>query len=832
MRENQGNLGKIGMPKLLHLIYRKADKAAALDIVREPVKKRFFFKDGVPVAATSNILNEVLGRLLMQEGIITQMEYERSLELVLKDKKRHGEVLISMGLLTPERLESFLQLQLKRRLLKIFSWNDGSYHYVKADSVPGNLTEFPLHPASLILEGISLGFYPDDRVKADLLGDLDKTFKAKEDGIYRPDDFRLNLQEKRFLASFDGTATLRQALESSDLLRHRALSLALSFIITGLVDGGRVEEAEIREEEPREPRAGEAAGDSKLNAELLFMKAKSLIKEKDYNGAIEELKKITELNPAEGEYWAYLGWAVFNNGPSNIKEAEGILKDAIDLNNDLDSAWYFLGHVFLSSGDVAWAKKAFRTALSKNPWMSEAASELKRIEAKEALPPAPEGHKVRIHALGFFEDPFTDEPLEKYLMLSSSQAEALEALLKGIRKKSGPMVLTGDRGAGKTTMALELLKRLSDDKMLSALILKPGDREIELIKAINSEVGASSGSSSTKEQLLSFGMRVSQNKIQGGNTLIVFDQAETLTPGCLKLIQYLSRLKTLQIILMGEPSFLDALKSPEFAELDGKASTRLTLSPFTLEETAAYIRKRLAVFVPGTSVLPSFDEGGIEDIFNRSGGLPAKINRLSAEALEAPSKEETGIEEFAAFEEMGPVDNGPAGDRAVNPGEMAEVEDRQEQAGFEEPFEVASVPETGDAPAGPAEAKAWAGSGTADKEEPLEGAGHTDALKHPPEEEKKKAELISFAPVQDKGPEKKASGLGRLILWIILMLAAGLAAGSVIGLYWYGKTADVPTRMTAPQKSETIPGVLETATTDGSIDRQTNSDGSVTGQIP
>ncbi len=823
------------MPKLLHLIYMKADKAAALDIVREPVKKRFFFKDGIPVAATSNILNEVLGRLLMQEGIITQAEYEKSLELVLKDKKRHGEVLISMGLLTPESLESFLQLQLKRRLLKIFSWNEGSYHYVKADSVPGNLTEFPLHPASLILEGISLGFYPDDRVKADLLGNLDRTFKAKEDGIYRPDDFRLNLQEKRFLASFDGTGTLRQALESSDLLRHRALSLALSFIITGLVDGERVEEAEILEEGPRETRGGETAGDSKLNAELLFMKAKSLIKDRDYSGAIEELKKITELNPAEGEYWAYLGWAVFNNGPSNIKEAEGILKDAIDLNNDLDSAWYFLGHVFLSSGDVAWARKAFRTALSKNPWMSEAASELKRIEAKEALSPAHEGHKVRIHSLGFSEDPFTDEPLEKYLMLSSSQAEALEALVKGIRKKSGPMVLTGGRGAGKTTIALELLKRLSDDKMLSALILKPGETEIELIKAINSEVGASSEASSTKEQLLSFGMRVSQNKIQGGNTLIVFDQAEKLTPGCLKLIQYLSRLKTLQIVLVGAPSFLDALKSPEFAELDGKASTRLTLSPFTLGETAAYIRKRLAGFLPGASGLSSFDESGIEDIFNRSGGVPANINSACSEALEVPSKDEIGIEEFAAFDETGPTDGGlqrtqrQAGDRAVSPEEMAEVEDRQEPAGFEEPFEVAPAPETGDAPAGPAEEKAgW----SAKKEEPLEVAGHTDGLKRPPEEEKKKAELISFAPLQDKGPQKKASGLGRLMLWIILMLVAGLVAGSVLGLYWYGKTTEKAPRMLAPQKSEAVPGVLETSSMDGSIDVHTHSDGSVTRQMP
>ena len=50
----------------------------------------------------------------MQEGIISQKQYESSLEIVLKEKKRHGEVLISLGLLTEEKLNMFLTLQLKR----------------------------------------------------------------------------------------------------------------------------------------------------------------------------------------------------------------------------------------------------------------------------------------------------------------------------------------------------------------------------------------------------------------------------------------------------------------------------------------------------------------------------------------------------------------------------------------------------------------------------------------------------------------------------------------------------------------------------------------------
>ncbi len=816
------------MPKLLHLIYRKADSAAVLDIVREPVKKRFFFKDGVPVAASSNILNEVLGRLLMQEGIISQREYEKSLDLVLKEKRRHGEVLISMGLLSPEKLESFLTLQLKRRLLKIFSWNEGTYHYTKSESAPAHLTEFPLHPASLILEGISLGFYPEARMRSDLKDNLDRAFKANETGRYGPDDFRLNLQEKRFLSSFDGAKTLRQALEASDLLRHRALSLALSFIITGLIDGNG-EEDQFLEEEIREAKVIEAAGDSRLNAELLFMKAKSLIKEKDFSGAIGELKKITELNPVEAEYWAYLGWAVFKSGPSNIKEAERILKDAIDLNNELDSAWYFLGRVFLSSGDTEWAKKAFKTALSKNPWMTEAASELMRIEVKEALP-LPSDFDERIgyaESLGLSEDPFTDEPLDKYLSLSNSQSEGLELLLRGVRKKSGPMLLAGGPGTGKTVMALELLKRLSDDKVLSALILRPGDKEIKLMKAINSETGAVSESPSTKEQLLSFGMRVSQNKIQGGNTLIIIDKAEALSPGCLKLVQYLSRLKTLQIILIGESRLLETLKSPEFSELDQKALLRFSLSPFTLEETAAYIQKRLTnVRKAADSSLPSFTEGEIRSVFEGSGGVPAYINERCAALLKAyagSGKEAVKPEEVQLFDEIGVYEAPP--EKVPEPFTFEEAPGAEAQeASFED------RPPSGEIPSGwisPLPQKSG-------RDEALKEKDAKDEPKPQAQSDKKeKREVISFTPLHQEASKKKASGLGRLIMWIIFMLAAGLAAGSIIGLYWFEQAPKEPQEIITPEeKTWTVPGVIETASPEGSLDQSGPKDGSFERQMP
>lgn len=634
MKEKLGNLAKTGVPTLLHLIYEKGDAACILDIVNEPAKKRFFFKNGMPVAASSNILSEVLGRLLMQERVITQRDYETSLEVVLKEKKKHGSVLISMGLITREDLDAFLTLQLKKRLLKVFGWKDGEYRYLKADSLPPDMTQKPLHPAPLILEGITLGFYPPSRAKEDLRGLLDAAFKVTDaPGKYRVEDFNINLQEKRFLESFDGTKTLKEVLDASDLLRGRANALALSFIITGLVKGPAAVTAEVLEEEVKESRTIEAPGAARLNAELLFMKAKTALREKDYEGALEVLREITELNPVEGEYWAHLGWTTYCEDPSKIKEAEKIIKDAIDLNTELDSAWYFLGKIYLAGGNAEWAEKAFRTALGKNAWAMEALAEIKCIEIKKSRQEDCGERKKYMEAFGFLEDPFASAPDLKYRDISPGRARALEGVVKDIKNRTGPILLEGVEGAGKTAFSLELLKRLADEKVLAAYVLKPDKKEILLIKAINAEFGSLTESSSVKDELLSLGMRVSQNRTQGGHTLIIINNAHLLTPGCVKLVQYLSRLKTLQILLIAGPFFSESLKAPEFQELDKKLLSRYSLNPLTLEETREYLLRRLNETTRKGPLLPlafSITDDAIKLIFEESGGVPAEINRKSA----------------------------------------------------------------------------------------------------------------------------------------------------------------------------------------------------------
>lgn len=768
MKEKQGNLSRVGLPKLLHLIYKKGDEAAVLDIVREPIKKRFYFKKGIPVFATSNILSEVLGRLLLRESVISQRDYERSLEMVLSNKKKHGEVLVSMGLVTPQKLDSFLSLQVKRRLLKIFRWNEGAYRYIKTDSIPGNIGSYPLHPASLILEGISLGFYPETRLRADLKEYLDKPLTRGE-APYDLDDFGLNLQEKRFLDSFNGQKTLREVLVSSDLLRQRALSLALGFIITGVLKTeGQAEEQFL--EEAQEMITTEAAGDARLNAELVFIKAKTAITEGDYAGAIKELKAAADLNPVEGEYWAYLGWATYRQDPSRFKEAEKLIKDALDLNNDLDSAWYFLGRIFLAEGDLDWAERAFKTALQKNPWTAEAMCELKKLEIKKEAPAPDASYKEALEGIGIKADPFCPAPYEGFVLLES-QNGIKEEVLKAIDKEDpGVILLEGPEGSGKTTIALEALRSLSGDKLLCSFILKPQDKEFLLVKAINEELGAAAGAATTKDQLLSLGMKVSQNRVQGGHTLVIIDNAHLLSHGCFRLVQYLSRIKTIQMMLIAEPSIDGVLGSAEFSELNGKIAVRIKAPSLSEEEALGYVQRRLLTAGAHVSVL---GEGTIKNIFNEAKGLPKRINELAAKALfEPPAPQPAKLEEtpvaVPAFSEEMPqaaseIETDLSSFDLDLSGEKARAETPQKNTFTFESGEEEPNPETDLEP------------------EPPQAATHGQIrqMKAPAPQHIHMPSMTPPAPVKKKS-------IRRLVLWVIVMLVAGLIAGTVIGYFFFG----------------------------------------------
>ena len=89
---------------------------------------------------------------------------------------------------------------------------------------------------------------------------------------------------------------------------------------------------------------------------------------------------------------------------------------------------------------------------------------------------------------GLKQAPFDLTPNPHFLFHSGKHREALNHLLYGIRERKGFVQLTGEVGAGKTTLCRALLEQL-DGHFSTAVILNPVMNPDELMKAIATEFG-------------------------------------------------------------------------------------------------------------------------------------------------------------------------------------------------------------------------------------------------------------------------------------------------------------------------------------------------------
>ena len=230
------NFKDIPLPKLLHIISLRGDEASVLDVARGMLKRKIYFKNGWPVNVVSNSMSDVLGRVMMEEGIISQKDYEKSLEIALKQKKRHGEVLISLGLISQKGLDDCLALQMRKKIWRVFNWHDGEYKYfLIKGGLPANLQLLPMNPASLIINGVLHGYYQFERAEADLKKFMDMPLVVSTDKPYKIEDLGLNTQQSRFVAGFDGTGKTKEIINNSDLLRREAELLTYGLIITNIL---------------------------------------------------------------------------------------------------------------------------------------------------------------------------------------------------------------------------------------------------------------------------------------------------------------------------------------------------------------------------------------------------------------------------------------------------------------------------------------------------------------------------------------------------------------------------------------------------------------------
>lgn len=241
---------------------------------------------------------------------------------------------------------------------------------------------------------------------------------------------------------------------------------------------------------------------------------------------------------------------------------------------------------------------------------------------------------------GLRQEPFSIAPDPRYLFMSERHREALAHLLYGLRGGGGFVLLTGEIGAGKTTVCRCFLEQVPK-RCNVAYIFNPKLTVIELLRTVCEEfripldVDHLRGDS-VKEYLDPINEFLLKTHAVGQNNVLIIDEAQNLSPEVLEQLRLLTNLETserklLQIILIGQPELRDMLAQPQLEQLAQRVIARYHLRALTESETVQYIRHRLGV--AGLSGVVPFDRAARKRIHELSRGVPRRINLLCDRSL-------------------------------------------------------------------------------------------------------------------------------------------------------------------------------------------------------
>jgi type II secretory pathway predicted ATPase ExeA/cell division protein FtsN len=262
---------------------------------------------------------------------------------------------------------------------------------------------------------------------------------------------------------------------------------------------------------------------------------------------------------------------------------------------------------------------------------------------------------------GLTEKPFSLNADLRFLFDSPSHAESLKALLDGIRRREGFVVLTGEIGTGKTMLCRAALRRLGK-KTFSSFVPDPFSSREDLLKTLLIDFGVISigdltsgtlkGLSRTELSYLLSGFLESIAPLDT-YVVVIIDEAQNLAGPMIEETRILGDSfggsARLQVVFVGQMELHDRLKAPEMRQVDQRITSYTRLTPLTAETVGGYIRHRLVV-AGHAGERELFPQEIVEIIHRRTGGVPRLINRVCDHALAAAFERQSAVVDRASLD--------------------------------------------------------------------------------------------------------------------------------------------------------------------------------------
>jgi general secretion pathway protein A len=232
---------------------------------------------------------------------------------------------------------------------------------------------------------------------------------------------------------------------------------------------------------------------------------------------------------------------------------------------------------------------------------------------------------------GLSGSPFQLNPDPAFYFDSRGHSNALAYLKFGAHQGEGFIVVTGEIGAGKTTLVRTLLEGLNPEQVVAAQVVSTQLESGELLQAILMSFGIASASNSKAHLIGSLEAFLTSLAAKGRRALLIIDEAQNLKHEAVEELRMLSNFQLgkyglLQSFLVGQPELRQLLQSKSMEQLRQRVIASCHLGPLAPAETQGYIEHRLRLV--GWANRPQFAPEAFERIHAWTGGVPRKINRL------------------------------------------------------------------------------------------------------------------------------------------------------------------------------------------------------------
>ncbi len=231
--------------------------------------------------------------------------------------------------------------------------------------------------------------------------------------------------------------------------------------------------------------------------------------------------------------------------------------------------------------------------------------------------------------------PFQMTPDARLFFASAGHSRAQAHLAYGIAQREGFIIVTGEVGAGKTTLIEHLCAGLDKNLFAIARIATTQVSGDDLLRLVADAFGAPAVD--TKAAVLrSIFDALRAGAARGRRHLLIVDEAQALSQSALEELRMLSNATDgskalLQTILLGQPQLRKMLASPDLDQLRQRVIASCHLGSMSSEETHAYVEHRLRGV--GWTGRPSWEGDALERVHRHAGGIPRRINRLCSRIL-------------------------------------------------------------------------------------------------------------------------------------------------------------------------------------------------------